>query len=231
MTEGEWRTGTDPGALLEFARGRLSDRVARLYAVACCRRVWHLLIDPRSRSAVEQAAETAEGLRMPWSLAAAEEAAETAVIDLSLGTDPEWLAPEQQAILWAAHAAHAAANLWAFTAAINAARFAADALEAVDVSFCHPAFLSPVRRQQCGLVHCLAGDPFHPPTFHPAWRSANAVALARTAYEEDCWDRLPILADALMDAGCEDESLLGHLRGPGPHARGCRAVDLVLGRV
>jgi hypothetical protein len=42
-------------------------------------------------------------------------------------------------------------------------------------------------------------------------------------------DRLAVLADALEDAGCADPDLLAHLRGPGPHVRGCWALDLVLG--
>jgi hypothetical protein len=49
-------------------------------------------------------------------------------------------------------------------------------------------------------------------------------------YDERAFDRLPVLADALEDAGCADADLLGHLRGPGPHVRGCWAVDLILGK-
>jgi hypothetical protein len=55
--------------------------------------------------------------------------------------------------------------------------------------------------------------------------------LAEASYEEQAFDRLPILADALEEAGCSDEALLGHLRGPGPHVKGCWALDLVLGKV
>ncbi len=54
--------------------------------------------------------------------------------------------------------------------------------------------------------------------------------LAGGIYDEGAFDRLPILADALLDAGCEDKQLLGHCRGPGPHVRGCWVVDLVLGK-
>ncbi len=54
--------------------------------------------------------------------------------------------------------------------------------------------------------------------------------LAAAVYEERAFDRLPLLADALEDAGCTNAELLGHLRGPGPHARGCRALDLLLGK-
>jgi hypothetical protein len=67
-------------------------------------------------------------------------------------------------------------------------------------------------------------------TFEPAWCTPQALALARTAYEERRFEDLPLLADALEEAGCTDEAILSHLRGPGPHVRGCWALDLVLGR-
>jgi hypothetical protein len=92
-----------------------------------------------------------------------------------------------------------------------------------------------------GLVRCLFGSPFRPaPAADPAWlawQGGTVPKLARAAYEEGLLPegaldpaRLAVLADALEDAGCADPELLGHLRGPGPHVRGCWAVDLLLGR-
>jgi hypothetical protein len=72
-------------------------------------------------------------------------------------------------------------------------------------------------------------NPFAPPRFDPAWRTSTVVALARGIYDERAFDRLPILADALQDAGCDNDDLLAHCRGPGPHVRGCWALDLCLG--
>ena len=83
---------------------------------------------------------------------------------------------------------------------------------------------------QCDLLRCIFGNPFRPVAFDPRWRSETAVALAAGIYDGRHFDRLPILADALEDAGCDAVELLNHLRGPGPHARGCWAVDAVLGR-
>jgi hypothetical protein len=60
--------------------------------------------------------------------------------------------------------------------------------------------------------------------------ATNVDYLAEGIYADRAWDRLPVLADALEDAGCGDPAVLGHLRGPGPHARGCWVVDLVLGK-
>lgn len=62
------------------------------------------------------------------------------------------------------------------------------------------------------------------------WRTSTVLAVARGAYDDRAFDRLPVLADALEDAGCDSEPLLAHLRGPGPHVRGCWALDAVLGK-
>lgn len=76
----------------------------------------------------------------------------------------------------------------------------------------------------------IFGNPFRPVTFDPLWRSETATALAAGIYEERAFDRLPILADALEEAGCDHPDVLNHLRGSGPHARGCWVVDGVLGK-
>jgi hypothetical protein len=81
-----------------------------------------------------------------------------------------------------------------------------------------------------GLLRDIVGNPFRPVTFSPVWRSETAVALATGIYAERAFDRLPILADALEEAGCDSADVLSHCRGPGPHARGCWVVDGVLGR-
>jgi hypothetical protein len=70
-------------------------------------------------------------------------------------------------------------------------------------------------------------------TLRPEWLAWNAGAVLRLAqaiYEEEAFDLLPFLADALEEAGCTDAAILSHLRGPGPHFRGCWVVDLVLGK-
>lgn len=81
-----------------------------------------------------------------------------------------------------------------------------------------------------GWVRCVFGNPFRPAAVDPEWRTAAVVGLAEFVDAGRAWDRLPVLADALEDAGCTDPDLIGHLRGPGPHARGCWVVDGLLGR-
>jgi hypothetical protein len=98
-----------------------------------------------------------------------------------------------------------------------------------------PARLPPAG--QCAVVREIAGNPFRPAPLGPAWLTADASALAQAAYDERGLpsgeldpERLAILADALEEAGCTDQTVLDHLRSSGPHVRGCWALDLILGK-
>ena len=82
----------------------------------------------------------------------------------------------------------------------------------------------------CHLLREILGNPFRPVALDPAWRTAAVTQLAGAIYEERAFDRLPILAAALEDAGCTSPDILNHCRQPGPHVRGCWLVDLVLGK-
>ncbi len=82
----------------------------------------------------------------------------------------------------------------------------------------------------CNQFRDVTGNPFRPVAVDPAWRTATAVGIAQAIYDDRAFDRLPILADALQDAGCENADILAHCRGDGPHVRGCWVVDLVLGK-
>jgi hypothetical protein len=80
------------------------------------------------------------------------------------------------------------------------------------------------------LVRDVFGNPFRPVPLPGEWRTPTAVALAGQMYGSRDFSAMPILADALQDAGCDSEDILDHCRGPGPHVRGCWVVDLVLGK-
>ncbi len=86
------------------------------------------------------------------------------------------------------------------------------------------------RRAQVALIRDIIRPPFLRRPFAPAWRTETAKALAAGIDADAAFDRLPVLADALEDAGCDEAELLAHLRSPGPHARGCWALETVLGR-
>jgi hypothetical protein len=85
-------------------------------------------------------------------------------------------------------------------------------------------------REKVKLLRDIFGNPFRPTAFSPSWRTDTAITLARQMYELGDFSAMPILADALEDAGCDSAEVLGHCRGPGPHVRGCHVVDLILGK-
>jgi hypothetical protein len=246
MTEEQWNTCPDPTPMLEFLRSRVSDRKLRLYACACCRRVWHLLLDERSRKAVEFTERLDTLSEGPLERTAIKDAAVQAAGVLSeqyrqrLGdliySPSEPLYQEAWMYLKAANAATVALSETAWDAAFRAAELTAVArrLEQEEPpQDPERAMLlwNAERQQQVHLVRDLFGNPFCPVTIDLLWLSwndASVVKLAKATYEERAFDRLAILADALEDAGCSDAVILDHLRAPGPHVRGCHVIDLLL---
>lgn len=87
-----------------------------------------------------------------------------------------------------------------------------------------------VLAESCSFVRDIFGNPFRPVSIDLAWLTSTVVALARGINDERAFDRMPILADALEDAGCDNGDVLAHCRADGPHVRGCWAVDLSLGK-
>ena len=83
---------------------------------------------------------------------------------------------------------------------------------------------------QAALLRDIFGNPFCPVTFAPEWRTNTVIALASQMYESRDFSAMPILADALQDAGCDTDDVLNHCRGSGPHVRGCWVVDVVIGK-
>jgi hypothetical protein len=220
MTEQEWDHCTDPDEMLHYLNGRANDRKLRLFCCACCRRVWDSLADPKSRSAVGTAERYADGSASPEELAAAERAAEA--VAFAAARTREELPPDVTQAALAAVGEKAGAIIWAAWAASGATRAPREE-----------------QQQQCDLLRDLY-NPFHPAALDPAWLAWHGGAsgkLARAVYDErelpsghlDA-GRLAVLADMLEEGGCSDAVILGHLRGPGPHVRGCFAVDLLLGK-
>jgi hypothetical protein len=87
-----------------------------------------------------------------------------------------------------------------------------------------------LRPAAADLAREVFGNPFRPVEFSPDWRTSTAVALAAQMYKTREFGAMPILADALQDAGCDNDDVLNHCRQPGTHVRGCWVVDLVLGK-
>jgi hypothetical protein len=208
VTEAEWSACTDPKLMLEFLRSKASDRKLRLFAAACCRRVWDLLGDARSRQQVEAAEAYVDG-----------QVTEHALEDTASGGHDGSGGPTEAAFWCCAEDYAFAADL----VASQARRSDED----------RPSDES----RKAALLRDLFGNPFRPVALAAIWRTPGVLSLALAAYEgrqlpsgELDHARLAILADALEEAGCTDADLLGHLHGPGPHIRGCWAVDLLLGK-
>jgi hypothetical protein len=92
-----------------------------------------------------------------------------------------------------------------------------------------PAYLRPLEHLR-PLALDVFGNPFRPVALDPSWLTSTVVQLAQGIYADRAFDRLPILADALQDAGCEHPDVLAHCRSDGPHVRGCWVADLLLGK-
>jgi hypothetical protein len=88
----------------------------------------------------------------------------------------------------------------------------------------------PERLKQSNLIRDIFGNPFRSVALNSAWQTSTVTGLAQAIYTDRAFDRLPILADALEDAGCDNADILNHCRQPGEHVRGCWVVDLILGK-
>jgi hypothetical protein len=221
MTERQWCGKVDFDLLInacEWLREQKKNhRKLRLWACVCCRRLGDLLADSRSQHALAVAERLADGLATKEEVREAREAAKRVprIRQRLHGTPAEWAASAPAFVL------HPSAAEFSQTATIRAAV----ALEQGGVTT-----RDAEERVQFALLRDVFGNPFRPVAFAAAWRTPQAVALARTAYEDRRFEELPLLADALEEAGCTDEGILSHLRGPGPHARGCWVVDAVLNK-
>jgi len=104
------------------------------------------------------------------------------------------------------------------------------AAEDVPHHVCLDAWDSIPPQRQVRILHDLFGNPFRPASIAPSCRTPKLVALAHEIYDNYAFDRLPGLAEALKEAGCDNQEILDHCRAPGPHVRGCWVVDAVLGK-
>ncbi|HWG44995.1 MAG TPA: hypothetical protein VN688_19655 [Gemmataceae bacterium] len=225
MFEARWLACEDnPEPMLRYMLGKTGDRKLRLFACACVRRVWSLLQDERSRTAVEVAERYADH---PGGLTQLSRV-RTEANDVAQFCNLERLnhRDEHSRAVWAAAlSACATVDHTGWDVACQAALQSAAALG--DFSG------GAEYRVQCELVRELFGNPFRPEILNPAWlrwHDRCVVKMAQAIYEDRRFDELPILADALEEAGCDNDEILWHCREPGEHARGCWLVDAILGK-
>jgi len=231
MDEANWDTCAEPSEMLNFLQtsGWVGERKLRLVACAFCRAVEDLLTDACYRRALDLAERYADGLvdagallEAHWAVARAERHTD----EYEWSEDKKGLLMAANAVGWAttvrqppdppAYLAGCAA-----TGANNASLYAGS-----------PE--SEVKAGQSALLRDVLGPlPFRPVTVHPSvlgWDDGTVVRLAQAIYSARRFDDLPVLADALEEAGCNDADILAHCRAVGPHVRGCWVIDLLLGK-
>jgi hypothetical protein len=220
MTEAEWMTCADPRPMLEFLHGKVSDRKFRLFTVACCRRIRHLINDRECRKAVDVAEEHADGLVTDRELAQADAAVTARVAKERLAA---WSTLDGYVRYMAAGATQCSAK-WGQLSyfAASAARCASQARSAAEGMGESEA--------QCLLLREIVGNPFRRVAIDPACRTDEVTQLAQAIYGEGAFERLHELTDALRGAGCDDATLLAHCHETRQHVRGCWALDNVLGK-
>lgn len=210
MTEAEWLAADDLLPMLEYLRGKASDEKLRLFACAICRRHERQVPVPGFGAALEVVERYADGL-IP---------AEERTNYLRITTAFRTVARKGDRV-----AKHAASVMYYLCNSTEPGYLAATvAIQGFQSK------KSSVRQGRTRLLRDIIVNPFRPVTIHPAWLTSTVVGLAETIYADRAYDRLPILADALQDAGCESEDVLTHCRSDGPHVRGCWVVDLLLGK-
>jgi hypothetical protein len=225
MTEVEWLVCGDPRPMLRFLEGKASDRKRRLFACACCRRIWHLIPDEYARHAVACGEEYADGRLAGWQLMVA-----NGEVERALRAPGALHGPSRQAYQAVWQASNAA---WPWPAPHLAAEAAAVAVKyrAREGRGAGRPSAQRERAGQCALLRDLF-NPFRPVALDPAWNNGTILKLAQALYEDRALpsghlNDLPILADALEDAGCDNADILNHCRHEGPHVRGCWVVDLL----
>jgi hypothetical protein len=216
MTEAEWNACADPGLMLEFLRGKGSGRKLRLFAVACCRCVWPLL-DSYSRKAVRRIERYADNRTYFWEMwgvwGVAREATKYAY--WKTGNQTDWHVLMYQAIETLT------------TAKTNDAMIASGSILANISGQRSNRGIS----RHAGVLRCVFGSlHFRAVAVSIVCLTPAVTRLAEAIYEERAFERMPVLGDALEEAGCDNASILEHCRSGQEHAGGCWVVDLLLAK-
>jgi hypothetical protein len=207
-SQAEWLSCRDPYAMLNCVEDKFSDRKYRLFACGCLRLV------------------EGEGTTGEPFLGLAER-----VADGKVTAEESEQARELGTHFWHQNYAAWALVPTAWQGVVQIRSVTADNLRrrlSKTERRKHRAHESP---EQVLLFRCVFGNPFRPVTFAPTWLTSTVVTLASQMYESREFGPMPILADALQDAGCDDEDVLGHCRETKTrHVRGCWVVDSILGK-
>jgi hypothetical protein len=216
VTEAEWLAGERPWDVRGWFANTLSPRKLRLFACACCRNVAHLAREPGYEAALEVLERFADGT-----------ARDADRIRAGKQSVADALPPNLAGCLLSELRQAAAKTIGRGAEYIG--QGASAAVGYTDERR-FQALKAEEQRRQMPLLRDLAGNPFRPVACSARWCTDTALSLARQMYEARDFGAMPMLADALQDAGCDNDEILNHCRGLGPHVRGCWVVDLVLAR-
>jgi hypothetical protein len=220
--EAEWPISHEPHRMLKalahlrYAGTLISDRKLRLVTVAAARLVWDRLPEGELREVIEVAEQRADGL------------IEQALLNEYRGRFYGYVgsdaAPEHRQWL-------AMEGMRSVFALVFGLTYPEHMLRTLAGNNHWRSGIEPWQEAVSHIIRDIFGNPFRPVALDPAWLSSDVVALARGIYTDRAFDRMPILADALQDAGCDHPDVLAHCRDVNqPHARGCWVVDLLLGK-
>lgn len=246
MTELQWTTWTEVDKLLNFLRGKASDRKLRLFAVACCRRVRPQIHLQEYQQMVDLAEEFTDHDLPVKEIAAARGHAYGLHFE-AIDREPrrpndDWTASAFAAVEEALSDPREEANIAnepvLVDAVITTSWQAARAAEYVHGpgSAAEPWISTSIHEKsvQAGLLRDIIGNPFRLATLERSWLIWNdntILHMAQSIYDDRAFDIMPVLGDALEDAGCRNAAILNHCRQPGQHVRGCWVVDLLLEKV
>jgi hypothetical protein len=228
MTEAEWLNRAQLVAMLEHVhRAGCSERKLQLAAIAFCRHVSHLPFPVEWHDTVARFEEWVEGAATAEQVSAARQRLE-AITETSHYRD------EIRSFAFDRFHGDRAATFLVDTG-VGRHPFVKQLLMVKEVAWnANRGFgvgqERTIREAHCRIVREIFGNPFRPVTHDPAWRTSTVLALAQQIYDSRDFSPMPILADALQDAGCDNEEILKHCRQPGEHVRGCWCVDHCLGK-
>jgi hypothetical protein len=237
VTEEQWLACNDPRPMiLHMRKQRMTDLRLRKFAVACCRRICHLIPLDEAGAAVNVGEQFASGELHGRAVFDAMQRARACIERYPLTAD--WR------MVYAAGAALATVYSADWIAAINAARCASAAVSRIEPPKSSKNVSSLRRRlsgvdfpncdhdeltHQSGMLRCMVGNPFRPLVFDPAWRTQAVMGIATAIAKEEAFSLMPALGAALSDAGCTETSILEHCGGT-KHVKGCWLVDALLGK-
>jgi hypothetical protein len=236
-----WLNAESPHLLFDHLKRTVTARKLRLFGIECCRRIWTLMTDETCHRAVLLAERMVEASVSPDEVACLLDQLKEQYLTLCERRNPPGPA---QVRLWCTGAAKNLLQkdeaylrnvpiyagdadllgVWQSASSVVCHHFAVDLLRGL------PGELMTEESAQADLLREILGNVLCPVRFENAWRTSSVIAVARAIYESLAFHDMPILADALSDAGCNETRVLDHCRGKGRHVRGCWVLDAVLDR-